>query len=141
MNSSMTARLKAQGVDRPSPEQRLLPMIWFSPCVPAGLFFYGWTVEYKVHWIAPIIGTVFIGFGAFFVLVSIPWAPLTPSPPGLSVAKIQSLIARAYRCPHSSTLSMCLGRRRPRRRSAQASSCDTFLAPSCPWPAQACTKR
>nr|UPX44697.1 hypothetical protein FAC7G5_08 [Penicillium fuscum] len=63
------ARMKADGVDKPKPEYRLLLMIWLSPCVALGLFIYGWTVYYKVHWIVPIIGTFFIGLGAYFVLM------------------------------------------------------------------------
>ncbi|KAL2818951.1 major facilitator superfamily domain-containing protein [Aspergillus granulosus] len=50
------------------PENRLIPMIWFSPLVSLGLFVYGWTTYYKVHPIVPIIGTCFMGFGAFFVI-------------------------------------------------------------------------
>lgn len=61
---------KPDGTDKLPPEQRLVPMIWFSPAVAVGLFIYGWTAYYQVHWIAPIIGTVFIGYGAFFVMVS-----------------------------------------------------------------------
>ena len=64
------ARMKADGVSTPKPEYRLLLMVWLSPCVAIGLFIYGWTTYYKVHWVAPIIGTFFIGFGAYFVLVS-----------------------------------------------------------------------
>lgn len=64
------ARMKADGVDSPKPEYRLLLMIWLSPCVALGLFIYGWTAYYNVHWIVPIIGTFFIGLGAYFVLVS-----------------------------------------------------------------------
>jgi hypothetical protein len=65
-----TACMRADGVQRPRPEYRLVLMIWFSPFVGVGLFIYGWTAYYKLHWIVPIIGTVFIGFGAFFVIVS-----------------------------------------------------------------------
>ena len=61
------------------PEARLILMIWFSPLVGVGLFIYGWSAHYGVHWVVPIIGTVFIGFGTFFVLVSPPtphaWLP------------------------------------------------------------------
>jgi predicted MFS family arabinose efflux permease len=64
------ARMKADGVSTPKPEYRLLLMVWFSPCVAIGLFIYGWTTHFAVHWIVPIIGTFFIGFGAYFVLVS-----------------------------------------------------------------------
>ncbi|KAL8734067.1 MAG: hypothetical protein Q9181_003351 [Wetmoreana brouardii] len=62
------ARMKADGVDKPKPEYHLLPMICLSPCVALGLFIYGWTAYYKVYWIVPIIGTFFVGLGAYFVL-------------------------------------------------------------------------
>jgi multidrug resistance protein len=32
-------------------------------CLPAGVFIYAWTTEKQVHWIAPIIGTAFVGLG------------------------------------------------------------------------------
>ncbi|KAI3336644.1 fluconazole resistance protein 1 [Xylariaceae sp. AK1471] len=63
------ARMKAHGVTQPRPQYRLLPMIYFSPCVGFGLIIYGWTAAYKVQWIVPIIGTFVIGVGSFFVLV------------------------------------------------------------------------
>ena len=69
LNTRMMMQAKAKGLPGPLPEERLLHMIWFSPSVAVGLFIYGWTAEYQVHWIVPIIGTVFIGFGAFFVLM------------------------------------------------------------------------
>lgn len=59
---------KSEG--RSVPEHRLILMIWFAPVMTIGFFIYGWTAHYQVHWIAPIIGTFFIGFGAFFVIVS-----------------------------------------------------------------------
>jgi MFS family permease len=67
-----SAQLKADGVQQPRPEYRLLPMIWFSPLVSLGLFIYGWTAYYKVHWMVPIVGTAFMGCGAFFVMVRNP---------------------------------------------------------------------
>ena len=69
LNTRMMTRAKAQGQPGPRPEERLLHMIWFSPSVAVGLFIYGWSAEYHAHWIVPIIGTVFIGYGAFFVLM------------------------------------------------------------------------
>ncbi|KAI2621772.1 MFS general substrate transporter [Hypoxylon sp. NC1633] len=51
------------------PEDRLILMKWFAPITPLGVFIYGWTAYYKVHWIVPEIGTFFIGFGALFVLL------------------------------------------------------------------------
>nr|A0A8F4PNE5.1 RecName: Full=MFS-type transporter atr4; AltName: Full=Atranorin biosynthesis cluster protein 4 [Stereocaulon alpinum]QXF68950.1 atr4 [Stereocaulon alpinum] len=51
------------------PEYRLLPMVWTSFTVPIGLFIYGWSARYAVHWIVPIIGTVFFGIGLLVTLV------------------------------------------------------------------------
>ena len=45
------------------PEYRLPPMIPGAFVIPVGLFIYGWTSEKLAHWIAPIIGTSFVGFG------------------------------------------------------------------------------
>lgn len=71
LNERVTkARMAADGTDTKRPEYSLILMIWFSPCVGLGLFLYGWTAEYRVHWIVPIIGTAIVGFGAFFVIVS-----------------------------------------------------------------------
>jgi len=64
------AVLKASGLPRPQPEHRLVLMIILSPFVSLGMFMYGWTVHYTVHWIVPVIATTFIGFGALFVVVS-----------------------------------------------------------------------
>jgi hypothetical protein len=52
------------------PENRLIPMMYISPLFSIGIFWYGWTTEYKVHWIVPIIGTSFCGLGMFYVMVS-----------------------------------------------------------------------
>ncbi|KAI0882955.1 fluconazole resistance protein 1 [Annulohypoxylon maeteangense] len=68
-NRIQAARMKKEGLQQPRPEYRLLLMIAFSPLVGLGLFLYGWTTEYKVHWIVPIIGTFITGFGAYFVLM------------------------------------------------------------------------
>jgi hypothetical protein len=51
------------------PEYRL-PLLWpFGACVPIGLLFYGWTAEYKIHWIVPIIGTGILGIGMLGVFM------------------------------------------------------------------------
>lgn len=44
------------------PEHRLLLMVVGSITMPMGLFLYGWTLEYRVHWIVPLIGCGIIGF-------------------------------------------------------------------------------
>ncbi|KAI0379633.1 major facilitator superfamily domain-containing protein [Hypomontagnella monticulosa] len=54
---------------RSKPEYRLLPLIFGIPFLPIGLFGYGWTTQYQVHWIVPIIFTSFAGIGLIFSFV------------------------------------------------------------------------
>jgi hypothetical protein len=43
------------------PEYRL-PLLWPGAIgVPAGLILYGWTAQYRVQWMVPILGTVLLG--------------------------------------------------------------------------------
>jgi hypothetical protein len=51
------------------PELRLIIMVWSSPLVPTGFFWYGWSTQTKCHWIIPISGTGVIGIGAFLILM------------------------------------------------------------------------
>ncbi|KAF3394807.1 hypothetical protein DPV78_009068 [Talaromyces pinophilus] len=53
------------------PEDRLVPMIAGGIALPAGLFIYGWSAQYAVHWIVPIIGTAFLGLGLIWLLLPI----------------------------------------------------------------------
>ncbi|KAL9568795.1 hypothetical protein ACKAV7_007109 [Fusarium commune] len=48
-------------------ERRLIMMMFVAPMFPIGLFIYGWTTEYKVHWVVPIIGTAICGPGAVII--------------------------------------------------------------------------
>jgi multidrug resistance protein len=55
------------------PEHRL-PLILTVPGavgLPIGMFVYGWTVYYKVHWIVPIIATSLIGVGNLTAMMTI----------------------------------------------------------------------
>ncbi|KIW16594.1 hypothetical protein PV08_03782 [Exophiala spinifera] len=53
------------------PELRL-PLLWPGAfLIPAGLFVYGWSAEYKVHWIVPILGTFFFGAGMIITFMPI----------------------------------------------------------------------
>lgn len=45
------------------PEFRLPPMIPAALVLPCGLFLYGWSAHYGLHWIVPITGTAFVGLG------------------------------------------------------------------------------
>lgn len=53
------------------PEYRLPPLMLGGFLVPIGLFWYGWTAEYKTHWIVPIIGTAFTGIGTICTFLPI----------------------------------------------------------------------
>lgn len=45
------------------PEFRLPFLLYTSFFAPAGLFIYGWTAQYKVFWIVPILGTCLLSIG------------------------------------------------------------------------------
>ncbi|KAI3401487.1 hypothetical protein diail_10921 [Diaporthe ilicicola] len=45
------------------PEMRLAMSIGFSWLLPITFFWYGWTAQYKVHWIAPILSLIPYGTG------------------------------------------------------------------------------
>lgn len=52
------------------PEDQLPPLFIGSLLISAGLIWYGWSAEFKVHWIVPIIGTSLCGIGiTYFFLV------------------------------------------------------------------------
>jgi predicted MFS family arabinose efflux permease len=54
-------RIRADGSKGP---QHVLPvMIIAGPVTSIGLLWYGWSTEYKVSWIVPIIGLCLFGFG------------------------------------------------------------------------------
>jgi len=54
------------------PEYRLPPLIPGAILLPVGLLLYGWTANYHVHYIVPIISTSIIGVGniAIFMVIS-----------------------------------------------------------------------
>ncbi|ROV94317.1 hypothetical protein VMCG_08614 [Cytospora schulzeri] len=62
----MAAR-EGQGM-KPEYRMQLLPFGAFV--MPAGFFLYGWTAQYRVHWIVPIIGTGIIGMGNIIIFMA-----------------------------------------------------------------------
>ncbi|KAF1988651.1 MFS general substrate transporter [Aulographum hederae CBS 113979] len=52
------------------PEDRLPLMFPGAIAMPVGLFWYGWSVQAHVHWICPIIGTTFVGFGLLMIFMA-----------------------------------------------------------------------
>ena len=67
----MTAK---SGNGEMKPEYRLPLCCVGGIFVPVGLFWYGWSVQGKVFWIVPIIGTGMIGLGNALIFVSPPLA-------------------------------------------------------------------
>ena len=51
------------------PEYRLPPLRIGACFLPAGFFIYGWTADYAVHWIAPIIGTCVVGVAQLLIFM------------------------------------------------------------------------
>ncbi|KAF7877287.1 hypothetical protein EAF04_000970 [Stromatinia cepivora] len=74
---SSTARTNAaaaeSGQESPGmkPEYRLPLLVPGSFLIPMGLLLSGWTAEYKVHWIVPLLSTVLIGVSNMFVFMCI----------------------------------------------------------------------
>ncbi|KAF4816004.1 MFS transporter prlG [Colletotrichum siamense] len=61
-------RTKKNNGDR-MPEYRLPLMTRSILLTPVGLFFYGWTAQYHLHWILPIIGSAILGVGLILVMM------------------------------------------------------------------------
>lgn len=53
------------------PEMRLSKILTIPGGIslPIGLFIYGWTAQYHVHWIVPLIGTAFVGAGIMGAMI------------------------------------------------------------------------
>ncbi|KAF4991248.1 hypothetical protein FDECE_14096 [Fusarium decemcellulare] len=62
---------QSEPVETMKSENRLPPLRAGAILLPVGLFIYGWTAEYKTHWIAPIIGTSVIGVGNLVIFMSL----------------------------------------------------------------------
>ncbi|KAI1208055.1 MFS general substrate transporter [Annulohypoxylon truncatum] len=58
------ARLKRRYHGRGRPEYRVPMMVPGAVMIPVGLLVYGWTAEYKTHWIGPNVGAVIFAAGA-----------------------------------------------------------------------------
>ncbi len=56
------------------PEVRITPLITLPSgiALPIGLFLYGWTTQYSVHWIVPMLGVLIFSTGMMGVMVSFP---------------------------------------------------------------------
>ncbi|OLN96948.1 putative transporter C1529.01-like protein 10 [Colletotrichum chlorophyti] len=53
------------------PEYRLVSVPIGAVLLPAGLFIYGWTAEYHIHWFVPILGTAVVGVGNLIIFMAL----------------------------------------------------------------------
>lgn len=58
--------IRANGLG--SPERRLIPALFVTWFVPAGLFIFGWTSDPDIHWIVSCIGIVITTIGIFLII-------------------------------------------------------------------------
>ncbi|RMD41239.1 hypothetical protein DV735_g3914, partial [Chaetothyriales sp. CBS 134920] len=63
----MDKKERETGERKSEPEFRLPSAIAGSWFVVVGMFWFAWTIYPSVHWIVPIIGTAFFGFGIILV--------------------------------------------------------------------------
>lgn len=66
---------RKSGSSEMKPEYRLPLCILGGALVPVGLFWYGWSVQARVQWIVPLIGTGVIGVGNCLIFVR-PFRPV-----------------------------------------------------------------
>lgn len=60
--------IREQG--RVAPEYWLIPGMLGGICLPASLFFFGWTATESIHWMVPIVGTMLFSPGIFGLFTS-----------------------------------------------------------------------
>ncbi|KAK1765233.1 polyamine transporter 1 [Phialemonium atrogriseum] len=53
------------------PEDQLPPLVAAGFLLSTGLFWYGWSLEYKVHWIVPLIGTSLCGISISYFFLAV----------------------------------------------------------------------
>ncbi|KUI70582.1 hypothetical protein VM1G_05710 [Cytospora mali] len=66
-----TKKMAEKNGEGMKPEYRLQMLPVGAIIMPAGFFLYGWTAQYRVHWIVPIIGTALIGMGNIVIFMSL----------------------------------------------------------------------
>ncbi|KAH8692050.1 major facilitator superfamily domain-containing protein [Talaromyces proteolyticus] len=68
VNDALYRRLKKRNNNKAEPEFRVPPMFVSSACIPIGLFWYGWSVQARVHWIMPNIGIFIFALGTIICM-------------------------------------------------------------------------
>ncbi|GAP86653.2 putative mfs multidrug transporter [Rosellinia necatrix] len=65
-------RLREQhpNCERAQYESRMWWLLYTAPCLPIGLLIFAWTSTPSVHWIAPMIGCIFIGIANYTIYMT-----------------------------------------------------------------------
>ena len=53
------------------PEYRLPTLFITAWFIPIGLFWYGWSAQAAIHWIMPVLGTMWFGLGMVSIFIAI----------------------------------------------------------------------
>jgi hypothetical protein len=70
VSDRVAIHMKTQRGGVHQPEYRLPPSMYACWLIPIGIFWFGWTAEYRCHWILPILGTGAFGVGIVLLFVS-----------------------------------------------------------------------
>jgi MFS family permease len=71
LSDRLLTRKASAGDGELKPEYRLIIVMYLGWLAPAGLFIYGWTAYYEVHWVVPIFGTLLFGLAIIAALISV----------------------------------------------------------------------
>ncbi|CBQ72236.1 probable mfs-multidrug-resistance transporter [Sporisorium reilianum SRZ2] len=63
--------LKAQGINRVPPEERLCPIMLSGPCLTIAFFWFGWTSFPSISYWSPLLAGSLIGFGVLFCFLGV----------------------------------------------------------------------
>ncbi|KJR83119.1 MFS multidrug transporter [Sporothrix schenckii 1099-18] len=70
-NDRTIAKLTKQNNGVYEPEMRLPHCVYYAACVPISLFWYGWSIQERVHWSCPVISLLFFGIGIIGIFIPV----------------------------------------------------------------------
>ncbi|PKX95164.1 MFS transporter [Aspergillus novofumigatus IBT 16806] len=82
LSDAIVQKAQRKGLEH-RPEVRLSPVLTTPCCIalPAGLFIYGWTAQYAIHFIVPMLGVAVFSCGLMGVMMSVQNYLLDTYPP------------------------------------------------------------
>ena len=116
------------------PEYRLPPLLLGYWLFPAGFFVFGWTVQYRVYWLVPVVANGLTGIGVISVYVShrSPWLFRDEY---MAFVSLTQRLDTAADLPGGLLSSLCgvLGRRRFAAALAPGRAASVGRKRSVPW--------